>query len=207
LPCRNCSLGTLENGQIEPSSCDRRPRRRFRARPEIVNYLGAVAQKKRSETDQAGQWPRLREALQRRRKLDQANDIAKREVLFQLYWRAENRQVWTKKGGPDLPSANQSRSIRRHSAEACNYLGILWADHNMKPGMRPKRWIKSRPLRWNQIMHSYLDGLGFFFFFWVECGKGKLNPTLEQYAQLRQRGTSDHDDPVHLSKHMGAAYF
>jgi tetratricopeptide (TPR) repeat protein len=83
-----------------------------------------------------------------------------------------------------------------NSAEACNYLGYMWADHNMnldEAELLIRRALESEP---NNA--SYLDSLG-----WVEFRKGKFDRALDDL--LHAARTAQHEDPV-VFEHIGDTY-
>src|SRR5207247_10809944 len=83
-----------------------------------------------------------------------------------------------------------------NSAEACNYLGYMWADHNMnldEAELMIRRALESEP---NNA--SYRDSLG-----WVEFRKGNFNGALD-YLQ-RAAKTAEHEDAV-VFEHLGDTY-
>src|SRR5256714_14128677 len=74
-----------------------------------------------------------------------------------------------------------------NSAEACNYLGYMWADHNMN--LDEAETMINRALEIEPNNASYLDSLG-----WVEYRKGKPDQALSDL--LRAANTAARDDPV-----------
>ena len=153
-------------------------RRRFQGAPEIVYYL-ALAQSEAKQTQQAV--ATFEEALHEAQ-LDQDNDIAEQAGLYEKAADLLRKSI-------ALDPAN--------SAEACNYLGYMWADHNMnldEAETMIKRAIEAEP---NNA--SYLDSLG-----WVEFRKGKFDQALNNLLSAAK--TADHDDPV-IFEHIGDAYF
>jgi len=83
-----------------------------------------------------------------------------------------------------------------NSAEACNYLGYMWADHNMN--LDEAETMIERALEKEPNNASYLDSLG-----WVEFRKGKFDQALGNL--LRAAKGTEHDDPV-IFEHIGDTY-
>jgi tetratricopeptide (TPR) repeat protein len=165
-------------------------RRRFLGAPEIVYYL-AIAQSEAKQTQQAV--ATFEEALHEAQ-LDQDNDIANARFYFNYGATAEQAGLYQK--AADL----LRKSIvldPANSAEACNYLGYMWADHNMN--LDEAETMIKRALEMDPNNASYLDSLG-----WVEFRKGKFDQALNNL--LLAAKTADHDDPV-VFEHLGDAYF
>src|SRR5438046_6895955 len=100
-------------------------RRRFPGAPEIVYYL-AIAQSEAKQTQQAV--ATFEEAL-REAQLDQGNDMVNAKFYFNYGATAEQAGLYQK--AADLLRKSIALDPA-NSAEACNYLGYMWADHNMK---------------------------------------------------------------------------
>jgi tetratricopeptide (TPR) repeat protein len=83
-----------------------------------------------------------------------------------------------------------------NSAEACNYLGYMWADHNMN--LDEAETMIRRALESEPNNASYLDSLG-----WVEFRKGKFDQALTDL--LRAAKGAERDDPV-VFEHIGDTY-
>jgi tetratricopeptide (TPR) repeat protein len=165
-------------------------RRRFLDAPEIVYYL-AIAQSEAKQTQQAV--ATFEEALHEAQ-LDPGNDMINAKFYFNYGATAEQAGLYEK--AADL----LRRSITldpANSAEACNYLGYMWADHNMN--LEEAETMIKRALETEPNNASYLDSLG-----WVEFRKGKFDQALSNL--LRAAKTADHDDPV-IFEHIGDAYF
>src|SRR6059036_61400 len=165
-------------------------RRRFPGAPEIVYYL-AISQREAKQSQQAV--ATFEEALHEAQ-LDQDDDVINAKFYFNYGTAAEQAGLY------DKAAELLRRSITldpANSAEACNYLGYMWADHNMnldEAETMIKRALESEP---NNA--SYLDSLG-----WVEFRKGKFDQALNNL--LLAAKTADHDDPV-IFEHIGDAYF
>ena len=165
-------------------------RRRFLGAPEIVYYL-AIAQSEAKQTQQAV--ATFEEALHEAQ-LDQDNDFVNAKFYFNYGATAEQAGLYQK--AADL----LRRSIAldpANSAEACNYLGYMWADHNTN--LDEAETMIKRALELEPNTASYLDSLG-----WVEFRKGKFDQALNDL--LRAAKTADHEDPV-IFEHIGDAYF
>ena len=165
-------------------------RRRFLGAPEIVYYL-AIAQSEAKQTQQAV--ATFEEALHEAQ-LDQGNDMVNAKFYFNYGAAAEQAGLYEK--ATDLLRKSIALDPA-NSAEACNYLGYMWADHNMN--LDEAETMIKRALEIEPNSASYLDSLG-----WVEFRKGKFDQALNNL--LRAAKTADHDDPVIL-EHIGDAYF
>ncbi len=164
-------------------------RRRFPGAAEIVYYL-AIAQREAKQSQQAV--ATFEEAL-REAQLEEDDEFVNAKFYFNYGAAAEQAGLYDK-------AANLLRkSIAldpENSAEACNYLGYMWADHNMnldEAELMIRRALESEPSN-----ASYLDSLG-----WVEFRKGKLDQALDDL--LRAAKTADHEDPV-VFEHIGDTY-
>jgi tetratricopeptide (TPR) repeat protein len=83
-----------------------------------------------------------------------------------------------------------------NSAEASNYLGYMWADHNMN--LDEAETMIRRALQSEPNNASYLDSLG-----WVEFRKGQFDRALDNL--LRAAKTAEREDPV-VFEHIGDTY-
>ena len=83
-----------------------------------------------------------------------------------------------------------------NAAEAYNYLGFMWADHNMQLD-EAEEMIK-RALEIEPNNGSYLDSLG-----WAKFRKGKFDQALADL--LRAAKSMGREDPV-VFEHIGDAY-
>ena len=165
-------------------------RRRFLGAPEIVYYL-AIAQSEAKQTQQAV--ATFEEALHEAQ-LDQDNDIVNAKFYFNYGATAEQAGLYNKAADLLRKSIALDPS---NSAEACNYLGYMWADHNMN--LDEAETMIKRALEMEPNNASYLDSLG-----WVEFRKGKFDQALNNL--LGAAKTADHDDPV-IFEHIGDTYF
>ena len=164
-------------------------RRRFPGAPEIVYYLG-ISQREAKQSQQAV--ATFEEALHEAQ-LDQDDDVVNAKFYFNYGAAAEQAGLYEK--AADLLRKSIALDPA-NSAEACNYLGYMWADHNMnldEAETMIKRALESEP---NNA--SYLDSLG-----WVEFRKGKFDQALTDL--LRAAKAAERDDPV-VFEHIGDAY-
>ena len=165
-------------------------RRRFLGAPEIVYYL-AVAQSEAKQTQQAV--ATFEEALHEAQ-LEQDNDIPNAKFYFNYGATAEQAGLYEK--AADLLRKSIALDPA-NSAEACNYLGYMWADHNMN--LDEAEAMIKRALEIEPNNPSYLDSLG-----WVQFRKGKFDQGLNNLLSAAR--TADHEDPV-IFEHIGDAYF
>src|SRR6266700_680977 len=164
-------------------------RRRFPGAPEIVYYL-ALAQREARQTQRAV--VTFEEAL-RDAQLDQDNEIVNAKFYFNYGVTAE--QAWLYEKAADL----LRRSITldpANASEAYNYLGYMWADHNMH--LDEAREMIERALQSDPNNGSYLDSLG-----WVEFRQGKFDQALADL--LRAVKNMDREDPI-VFEHIGDTY-
>src|SRR5438128_5891991 len=165
-------------------------RRRFPGAPEIVYYLG-LAQREARQTQRAV--ATFEEALHEA-ELDQDNEIVNAKFYFNYGATAEQAGLYDK--AADLLRKSIALDPAT-AAEAYNYLGYMWADHNMHLD-EAEEMIK-RALELEPNNGSYLDSLG-----WVEFRKGKFDQALADL--LRAAKNMGHDDPI-VFEHIGDAYW
>jgi tetratricopeptide (TPR) repeat protein len=164
-------------------------RRRFPGAPEIVYYL-AIAQREAKQNQQAV--ATFEEALHEAQ-LDEDDDVINAKFYFNYGVAAEQAGLY------DKAAELLRKSIAldpANSAETYNYLGYMWADHNMnldEAEAMVKRALESEP---NNA--SYLDSLG-----WVEFRKGKFDQAVSDL--IRAAKTAEREDPV-IFEHIGDAY-
>jgi tetratricopeptide (TPR) repeat protein len=164
-------------------------RRRFRGAPEIVYYL-AIAQREAKQTQRAV--ATFEEALHEAQ-LDQDNEIINAKFYFNYGVTAEQAGLYDK--AADL--LRKSIAVDpANAAEAYNYLGYMWADHNMHLD-EAEEMIK-RALQIEPNNGSYLDSLG-----WVEFRQGKFDQALADL--LRAVKNMDREDPI-VFEHIGDTY-
>jgi len=164
-------------------------RRRFSGAPEIVYYL-AIAQREAKQSQQAV--ATFEEALHEAQ-LDQDDDVVNAKFYFNYGAAAEQAGLYEK--AADLLRKSIALDPAS-SAEACNYLGYMWADHNMN--LDEAETMIRRALEGEPSNASYLDSLG-----WVEFRKGKFDQALTDL--LRAAKTEERDDPV-VFEHIGDTY-
>jgi tetratricopeptide (TPR) repeat protein len=164
-------------------------RRRFPGAPEIVYYL-AIAQREAKQTQRAV--ATFEEALHEAQ-LDEDNEIINAKFYFNYGVTAEQAGLFEK--AADLIR----RSIAfdpANAAEAYNYLGYMWADHDMH--LDEAREMIQRALQIEPNNGSYLDSLG-----WVEFKQGKFDQALVDL--LRAAKNLDREDPI-VFEHIGDTY-
>src|SRR5438477_10055648 len=164
-------------------------RRRFPGAPEIVYYL-AIAQREAKQSQQAV--ATFEEALHEAQ-LEEDGDFVNAKFYFNYGEEAEQAGLYDK--AADLLRKSITLDPA-NSAEACNYLGYMWADHNMnldEAELMIRRALESEP---NNA--SYLDSLG-----WVEFRKGQFDRALDDLQRAAK--TAEHEDPV-VFEHLGDTY-
>ena len=164
-------------------------RRRFSGAPEIVYYLG-IAQREAKQSQQAV--ATFEEALHEAQ-MDQDDDVVNAKFYFNYGAAAEQAGLYEK--AADLLRKSIALDPE-NSAEACNYIGYMWADHDMN--LDEAEAMIKRALEKEPNNASYLDSLG-----WVEFRKGKFDQALSDL--LRAAKTVERDDPV-VFEHIGDTY-
>jgi tetratricopeptide (TPR) repeat protein len=164
-------------------------RRRFPGAPEIVYYL-AIAQREAKQIQQAV--ATFEEALHDA-ELDEDNEIVNAKFYFNYGATAEQAGLYEK--AADLLRKSIALDPA-NAAEAYNYLGYMWADHNMHLD-EAEEMIK-HALEIEPNNGSYLDSLG-----WVEFRKGKVDQALVDL--LRAAKNIERDDPI-VFEHIGDIY-
>ena len=164
-------------------------RRRFPGAPEIVYYL-ALAQREAKQIQQAV--ATFEEALHEA-ELDQDTEIVNAKFYFNYGATAEQAGLYEK--AADLLRKSIALDPA-NAAEAYNYLGYMWADHNMYLD-QAEDMIK-RALQIEPDNGSYLDSLG-----WVEFRKGRFDQALADL--LRAAKHMEHEDAV-VFEHIGDVY-
>lgn len=164
-------------------------RRRFPGAPEIVYYL-AIAQREAKQSQQAV--ATFEEALHEAQ-LDEDDEFVNAKFYFNYGAAAEQAGLYDK--ATDLLRKSIALDPE-NSAEACNYLGFMWADHNMN--LDEAETMIRRALQAEPNNTSYLDSLG-----WVEFRKGQYDRALDNL--LLAAKNADHDDPV-VFEHIGDTY-
>ena len=164
-------------------------RRRFAGAPEIAYYL-AIAQREAKQIQQAV--ATFEEALHEA-ELDQDNEIVNAKFYFNYGATAEQAGLYEK--AADL--LHKSIALDpANAAEAYNYLGYMWADHNMHLDEAEETIRRALEIEPNN--GSYLDSLG-----WVEFRKGKFDQALADL--LRAAKNIDREDPI-VFEHIGDTY-
>jgi len=164
-------------------------RRRFPGAPEIV-YYQAIAQREAKQSQQAV--ATFEEALHEAQ-IDEDDDVINAKFYFNYGAAAEQAGLYEK--AADLLRKSIALDPA-NSAEAYNYIGYMWADHNMnldEAEAMIRRALESEP---NNA--SYMDSLG-----WVEFRKGKFDQALNDL--LRAAKAVERDDPV-VFEHIGDTY-
>src|SRR5438552_10706876 len=165
-------------------------RRRFPGAPENVYYLG-IAQREAKQTQQAV--ATFEEALHEA-ELDQDDEIVNAKFYFNYGATAEQAGLYDK--AADL--LRKSIALDPANAgEAYNYLGYMWADHNMHLDEAEEMIKHALELEPNNA--SYLDSLG-----WVEFRKGKFDQALADL--LRAAKNMSRGDPI-VFEHIGDTYW
>jgi tetratricopeptide (TPR) repeat protein len=164
-------------------------RRRFPSAPEIVYYL-AIAQREAKQSQQAV--ATFEEALHEAQ-LEEDDDFVNAKFYFNYGAAAEQAGLYNK--ASDLLRKSIALDPE-NSAEACNYLGYMFADHNMN--LDEAETMIRRALQSEPNNASYLDSLG-----WVEFRKGQFDQALDDL--LRAAKTAERQDPV-VFEHIGDTY-
>ena len=164
-------------------------RRRFPGAPEIVYYL-ALAQREANQIQQA--LATFEEALHEA-ELDQDTEIVNAKFYFNYGATAEQAGLYEK--AADLLRKSIALDPA-NAAEAYNYLGYMWADHNMY--LDEAEDMIKRALQIEPDNGSYLDSLG-----WVEFRKGRFDQALADL--LRAAKNMEHEDAV-VFEHIGDVY-
>jgi tetratricopeptide (TPR) repeat protein len=164
-------------------------RRRFPGAPEIVYYLG-IAQREAKQSQQAV--ATFEEALHEAQ-LEEDADFVNAKFYFNYGAAAEQAGLYDK--AADLLRKSIALDPD-NSAETFNYLGYMWADHNMN--LEEAETMIRRALQSEPNNASYLDSLG-----WVEFRKGQFDRALNDLLQAAK--TAPREDPV-VFEHIGDTY-
>jgi len=181
-------LGTLKDADRAVTLLGE-ARRRFPGAPEIVYYL-AIAQREAKQSQQAV--ATFEEALHEAQ-LEEDDDFVNAKFYFNYGAAAEQAGLYDK--AADLLRKSIALDPE-NSAETCNYLGYMWADHNMN--LEEAETMIRRALQSEPNNASYLDSLG-----WVEFRKGQFDRALDDL--LRAAKTAEREDPV-VFEHIGDTY-
>jgi tetratricopeptide (TPR) repeat protein len=164
-------------------------RRRFPGAPEIVYYLG-IAQREAKQSQQAV--ATFEEALHEAQ-LEEDADFVNAKFYFNYGAAAEQAGLYDK--AADLLRKSIALDPD-NSAETFNYLGYMWADHNMN--LDEAETMIRRALQSEPNNASYLDSLG-----WVEFRKGQFDRALNDLLQAAK--TAPREDSV-VFEHIGDTY-
>jgi tetratricopeptide (TPR) repeat protein len=163
-------------------------RRHFPDAPEMAYYL-AVALREAKHSQQAV--ATFEEALHETEL--EGGEIATARFYFDYGATAEQAGLYDK--AADL--FKKSIAIDpANAAEAYNYLGYMWAEHNMH--LEEAADMIKRALQLDPNNGAYLDSLG-----WLEFRAGKLDQALADL--LRATQNMPHDDAI-VFEHLGDAY-
>jgi tetratricopeptide (TPR) repeat protein len=164
-------------------------RRRFPGAPEMVYYL-ALAQREARQSQQAV--ATFEEALHEA-ELDQDNEIVNAKFYFNYGATAEQAGLYEK--ATDLLRKSIALDPA-NAAEAYNYLGYMWADHNMH--LEEAEEMIKHALQIDPNNGAYLDSLG-----WLEFKQGKFDQGLADL--LRAAKNIERDDSI-VYEHIGDTY-
>jgi tetratricopeptide (TPR) repeat protein len=181
-------LGTLKDPDRAVKLLDD-ARRRFPGAPEIVYYLG-IAQREAKQSQQAV--ATFEEALHEAQ-LEEDADFVNAKFYFNYGAAAEQAGLYDK--AADLLRKSIALDPD-NSAETFNYLGYMWADHNMN--LDEAETMIRRALQSEPNNASYLDSLG-----WVEFRKGQFDRALNDLLQAAK--TAPREDSV-VFEHIGDTY-
>jgi tetratricopeptide (TPR) repeat protein len=163
-------------------------RRRFPQAPEMAYYL-AVAVREAKHPQQA---VALFEEALHESELD-SGEIANARFYFDYGATAEQAGLYDKAADLFKKSIALDPS---NAAEAYNYLGYMWAEHNMH--LEEAADMIKRALQMDPNNGAYLDSLG-----WVEYREGKYDQALADLLRAAQNMTRE-DAVVH--EHIGDTY-
>jgi tetratricopeptide (TPR) repeat protein len=181
-------LGTLKDPERAVKLLDE-ARRRFPGAPEIVYYL-AIAQREAKQSQQAV--ATFEEALHEAQ-VEEDAEFVNAKFYFNYGAAAEQAGLYDK--AADLLRKSIALDPD-NSAESSNYLGYMWADHNMN--LDEAETMIRRALQSDPNNASYLDSLG-----WVEFRKGQFDRALDNLLQAAK--TAQREDPV-VFEHIGDTY-
>jgi tetratricopeptide (TPR) repeat protein len=181
-------LGSLKDPERAVKLLDD-ARRRFPGAAEIVYYL-AIAQREAKQSQQAV--ATFEEALHEAQ-LEEDAEFVNAKFYFNYGAAAEQAGLYDK--AADLLRKSIALDPD-NSAESSNYLGYMWADHNMN--LDEAETMIRRALQSEPNNASYLDSLG-----WVEFRKGQFDRALDNLLQAAK--TAQREDPV-VFEHIGDTY-
>jgi tetratricopeptide (TPR) repeat protein len=163
-------------------------RHRFPDMPEMAYYL-AVALREAKHPQQAV--ATFEEALHESEL--ESGEVANARFYFDYGATAEQAGLYDK--AADLFKKSIALDPG-NAAEACNYLGYMWAEHNMH--LEEAAEMIQRALQIDPNNGAYLDSLG-----WLEYRQGKYDQALNDL--LRAAQNMSHDDSV-VFDHIGETY-
>ncbi|HVF70776.1 MAG TPA: tetratricopeptide repeat protein [Chthoniobacterales bacterium] len=163
-------------------------RQRFPGVPEITYFL-AIAQREAKRPQQAV--ITFEEALN---EAQLSNDEVLNARFYFDYGAAADQAGFYDKAA-DLMRKSISLDPA-NSAEACNYIAFMWADHNMH--LDEAEEMVGRALEFDPNNGAFLDTLG-----WVHYRKGKYEDALSEL--LRAEQNLSRPDPV-VFEHIGDVY-
>lgn len=163
-------------------------RRRFPDAPEMAYYL-AVALREAKHSQQAVQT--FEEALHESEL--ESGEVANARFYFDYGAAAEQAGLYDK--AADLFKKSISLDPV-NSAEACNYLGYMWAEQNSH--LEEAADMIKRALQMDPNNGAYLDSMG-----WVEYRQGKFEDALRSLQRAAKNMSKD--DSV-VFEHLGDVY-
>jgi tetratricopeptide (TPR) repeat protein len=163
-------------------------RQRFPGVPEFTYFLG-IAQREAKHPQQAV--ITFEEAVN---EAQQANDEVLNARFYFDYGAAADQAALYDKAADLFRKAISLDPA--NSAEACNYVAFMWAEHNMH--LDEAEEMVGRALQFDPDNGAYLDTLG-----WIHYRKGKFDDALNELLRAAQNLTKA--DPIVL-EHIGDTY-
>lgn len=161
---------------------------RFPGAPEMAYYL-AIAQREAKQTQQA--MATFAEALHEAELED--SEVVNAKFYFHYGATAEQAGLYEK--AADLFRKSIALDPA-NAAEACNYLGYMWAEHNLH--LDEAEQMVKQALKLEPNNGAYLDSLG-----WVEYRQGKFEQALTDLQRAMEN--MSRDDSV-VYDHLGDTY-
>jgi len=163
-------------------------RERFHDIPEFTYYLGiALREAKHPQEAVATFEEALNEAL------NENDGLLTARFYFEYGAAADQAGLYDK--AADLLRKSIALDPA-NAAEAYNYIGFMWADHNLR--LDEAEEMIGRALQLDPNNGAYLDSLG-----WVHYRKGKYEEALNELLRAAQNLTKD--DPI-VFEHIGDTY-
>ena len=163
-------------------------RERFHNIPEFTYYLGiALREAKHPQAAVATFEEALNEAL------NENEGMLTARFYFEYGAAADQAGLYDK--AADLLRKSVALDPA-NAAEAYNYIGFMWAEHNLH--LDEAEEMIGRALQLDPNNGAYLDSLG-----WVHYRKGKYDDALNELLRAAQNLTQD--DPI-VFEHIGDAY-